>query len=212
MRQVHFGTVKSYEDLGLFLTDVEISAPEPKRSSISVPGRDGKLVFSLTDDTKFENRTITLTFALQNYRHEWHSIFTKVITALSGRNLEVMIEPDTSYYWEAFCTVDRAKSDSNKGEIVISLDVFPYKKKAQETVYTISAYYTGKTQVCVNSRQQVRPVFHATEVCTLAFGATTKTLEAGDNEFYDISFKEGENEIMITGTGTVTVRYREGTL
>ena len=214
MNNVIFGSIRSYTDLDLLLTDVEVSSAEPKRTLVDVPGMDGLLELKNGDNvTRFKNRKITLTFARANYQHEWQQIFSRITTALHGRNFNVVIEPDTAHYWKAFCSVSKTKSKQNKGIVVVELDACPYQLNTEPTVYEVRAAYGGNTQICENSRMQVKPEFYASNSgCTLTFGDITKELDTGSNIFADVVFGEGDNEIMVTGTGTVTVTYTEGTL
>ncbi|MBQ9031869.1 MAG: hypothetical protein IJ106_10520 [Parasporobacterium sp.] len=215
MNQVYFGTVRSYTDLGLMLTDVEISSPEPKRILADVPGMDGQLdlTFSLAKEVRFKNRKITLTFVKANYRNEWQQIFSTIYNRVHGRMFQVRIEPDLTRYWSAFCTVSKTKSNKKKGTFVIELDAYPYQYNVINTVYEVIAASIGKSQICTNSRMPVQPQFLATEACTVSFGEITHTLAAQTPEvFTDIIFTEGSNEVILAGSGTVTITYREGTL
>ena len=215
MNQVIFGYLQSYTDLGLFLTDVEIGTPEPKRTVVDIPGRNGSLdlTYALSGEISYKSRSIKLTFAMADYQHRWPVLFSQILAQLHGLQMRVQIEPDTDYYWDAFCAVNTVKSNKNLGTVVVELDAYPFKKKLLPTAYTVIGTTAGKSQICVCDRMPVVPTFQASTACTLAFGTITKTLAAGNNTFADIVFHEGDNEIIITGTGAeVTVSYREGRL
>lgn len=215
MRQVIFGNLRSYTDLGLFLTEVEIETPEPKRTVIDIPGRNGSLdlTYALSEEIAYKNRTITLTFAMADYQYRWPVLYSQILSQLHGKQIQVTIEPDTGYFWDSFCVVDTVKSDKNHGTIVIELDAYPFKKKSELTTYTIVGTAAGKSQTCVCDRMPVMPEFYATQVCTLRFGSSSKSLAVGNNSFMDIVFHEGNNDIIIVGSGAeVTVSYREGRL
>ena len=215
MNEVIFGNIYSYTDLGLMLSDVEISVPETKRFLVDVPGRDGilDLTPALTPKVKFNNRTITLTFVVADYQRRWLTLFSGLESQLHGKRFNVVIQPDTGYFWDAFCQISKIKSDRNKGTVVVTLDADPYKYKTVLTEYEVIPASIGRSQICVNDRMSVIPNFYATNVCTLAFGNITKTLQVGNNSFMDIVFEQGNNEVILTGTvGTVTISYREGRL
>ena len=215
MNQVLFGNLRSYTDLGLFLTDAEIGTPEPKRTVVEVPGRNGSLdlTYALSGEITYKNRSIKLTFAMADYQHRWTILFSQILAQLHGKLMQVQIEPDTSYYWDAFCKVNTVKSDRNLGTIVVELDAYPFKKKTVLTTYDVSGTTAGHSQICVCDRMPVVPNFYATQACVLAFGSITKNLAVGNNSFTDIVFHEGNSKIIVTGTGaTVTVSYREGRL
>lgn len=211
MNQVFFGTIKSYEDLGLFLLDegVEIETPKAKRQLLSVPGTDGLIDMTpgLGGDTRFENREITLTFVVANYESQWLDIFSDITTRIHGKRFHVSIEPDSDYYWNAFCTVDKHESERNKGTIVIKLDCDPYKYKE----HTASLRSPGST-TCTAGRKSVVPTITNSAAVTVTYGSYTATLAAGTNKDTNIVFTEGDNTIMFTGSANVTITYDEGIL
>ena len=47
---------------------------------------------------------------------------------------------------------------------------------------------------------------------TVNYDGKDYELKQGTNKIYDIVIKEGENPLMFTGTGTVTISYRGGIL
>lgn len=215
MNNVGFGSVRSYTDLGLWLTDVDISIPEPRRTVIDVPGRDGvlDLTSALTPRVRYKNRKITLDFAMADYQRRWISLFSAIVTALHGKQVNVVIEPDTDYYWDAFVTVDMAKCDRNKGTVRVVLDAYPYKYKAAETTVTVNASYSGTLVTLTNSQMAVKPRFLASSAVTITSGSKTYNLPANtETQFDDFILTEPSTEIIVTGTGTVTITYREGIL
>lgn len=214
MNQVHFGSVGSYSDLGMILTDVNIDAPEPKRELEDIPGMDGVLdvSYEATGDMKFNNRNLTFDFAMIDYSKNWEDRFSEIINAIHGKNMDIYLDPNTDWYWEAFCTVEEPKTERNKATIRVVCDAYPYKKRKEETTYVITLGTSSKKIACKNSRMKVMPKFIATGSCTLRSGNSVKSITAGTYEFADIIFGEGDNDITVSGSGTLTVKYREGKL
>lgn len=214
MNEVIFGSIRSFSDLGMWLTDVDMGIPEPQRMAITVPGRNGSLDLmpGLVPDTRYNNRKITLTFTMADYQRRWISLFAGIAGRIHGRQTQVIIQPDTGYYWDAFVTVNTAKCDRNKGTVVVNLDAFPYKYKVTETEYSVLAGYGGTIQVCSVSGADVYPSFTADAGgCSVSFDGKTHNLTANTAMIFDdIVFTEGNNEILLTGSSThVAVRYRE---
>ena len=58
----------------------------------------------------------------------------------------------------------------------------------------------------------VIPVITASNSMKVAFGGQTYDLKAGQNKFYGIKLRKGENTLTFTGNGTVTIDYRGGWL
>lgn len=215
MNNVRFGSIKSYTDLGLMLTDVDIATPEPRRVLVDVPGRDGSLdlTSALFPKIKYKNRTIKLEFARADYGRRWISLFSEIVRAIHGKQLQVIIEPDTGYYWDAFCVVDTAKNDRNKGIVNVTLDAYPYKYKVAETSVNVLAAYAGTSVILTNSGMPVKPKFLASSAVTITYDGKTYNLPANtETIFDDIVLTEFTTELIVTGTGTVTITYREGIL
>ena len=221
MNEVIFGTVKSYTDLGLILEEdgVDLGNPEPKRIFADVPGMNGilELTPAISEETTYQNRTIGLTFDMVDYQRRWLTAFSNIANQIHGRQLSVTIEPDTDYYWDAFCTVDSNKSDRNKGIVVVKLDADPFKyKKTLTTVSITCTNASGTERVITNGKAPVIPTFRAQSTgMSVSFGNVTHTLTRNtDMQFDDIIFGSGENTITVSGTsnGIVKVTFREGIL
>lgn len=214
MNQAYFGNIASYDEFGLMLTDVAIEPPEPKRELQDIPGMDGTLDLSYeaSDEIKFRNRDIRLSFAKADYSRRWEEIFTEIVNRLHGRHFEVSLDPDAGWYWDAFVTVKNPRTVRNKGTLQVVCDAYPYKLKRQQTIYTVQAAAQGASVACRNSRMKVLPEFETTGTCQIRLGDTIKSVPPGKYVFSDIAFTEGDNEVTVTGSGTVTIRYREGLL
>lgn len=214
MKQAYFNDIGTFFHLGLMLTDVVIDPPTPKRELEDVPGMDGMLdvSYEATGDVKFQNRNVKLLFARADYNHDWEEIFTEIINKIHGRYMHVILDPDTDWYWDAFCTVEEPRANENKGTLRIVCDAFPYKMKREETIYNIQATAEGKQIKCKNFRMRAIPEFILTNTTQILFGDIVKSVSAGTHAFADIIFKEGDNLITFKGTGNVTVKYREGKL
>lgn len=215
MNEVIFGSVRSYTQFGLWLTDVDIGIPEPRRMTVDVPGRDGilDLAGALYSKAVFKNRKITLDFAMADYQRRWISLFSAIVTAIHARQLQVVIQPDTGYYWDAFATVDFARCDRNKGAVRVVLDAYPYKYKAAETTVTANASYSGTIVTLANSQMPAKPKFLASNAVTITAGGQTYSLPASsETQFDGLVLTEESTEIIVKGTGEVVITYREGVL
>ena len=214
MRQVHFGNIDSWDDLGLFLPDDGYSngIPEPKRLAVDVDGADGKLDlrYGLGGDTKFYNRTISLAFVMKDYEYQWDDIFSNLVTRLHGKEFRVLIDPETEYYWDAFCSVIVAKSDRNKGLVTIELDCDPYRHKDIELV--TEALPDGETVTANVTRQVVVPEVTCENNIVIEFEDEQYSFDAGTHKNWGIRLTPGANTLLIKGTGAVTVKYRDGKL
>ena len=62
------------------------------------------------------------------------------------------------------------------------------------------------------TQRWVIPEITVSAAMTVSYDGKDYELKQGTNKIYDIVIKEGENVLMFTGTGTVTISYRGGIL
>lgn len=130
MNGVKFGTKHSYNDFGLFLKSSDIGFPEPKTETVDIPGMDG--VLDLTEyfgKVCYKNRQMQFTFTAISQEMEWDSLIDSIMNYLHGKKLQVILDSDPGYYYDARCTIDSFKSDRRTATIVINCDAAPFKKK-----------------------------------------------------------------------------------
>ena len=212
MNQVQFGSIRSYDDMGLFLADVDIETPQAKRTLVDVYGRDGELdlTYGLGGDTCFENRKITLLFAMKNYKFQWKPLFSEVMNRLHGRKFKVWIEPEADRYWDAFCTVNTARCDRNRGTVEIELDADPYMYRDYEISVTAT---TGGTEIAIPiTRKTAVPTITSSANIVIVKDETNYSFDSGTHKNEALRLKEGENVLTVKGSGTVTIAYKDGSL
>lgn len=231
MKGVKIGEKHSFNDFGLILSSKVISPPEPQLKKVSVPLRDGSidLTESLTDDIKFNDRTITLTFSVVDPMSEWTAKISKIENYLHGKRLKVIFDDDPAFYYVGRVSVNQWSSQKNIGTIVIECTVEPFKydlySSAVDWEWDVFDFDEGIInelgQLIVNGsrtiklicrRKRMFPSFIASAAMTVTFGGETYNLKAGEQKIYDIFFVEGENELTFTGDGTVSIDYIGGSL
>lgn len=210
MKQITFGTLKSYDDLHLILASKEIGSPKEKKNTIPIEGADGEL--DLTEffgSVKYDNRTLKFSFSSVAYPFADH--YSMVLNALHGQKVHIVLDEDPDWYYVGRLSVSPYTSDKNIGKIDIEADCEPYKYKKNETV--VSETVSGsKTIVLPNSRKRTVPTIKTTAPMQFTFGGRTTQVNAGTFLIPTIELAEGNNEVTVTGTGTVTFSYREGGL
>ena len=227
MREVEFNTgdgtrYLAYGDLGLFLTDVVISPPEPKRILVEVPGRDGYI--DMTDSVggiAYKNRKITLTFAIADYTYTWESVFSEVMAALHGRKYHVYIYPRL-WYWDSFVTVSSMKNDRNRGTIVVECDAFPYKLLNMQFQHQMAGGSgVWIEEIDTGQLMEVPELITSPSSGTLNWQKTgsgtiikSYSLVTGSNYFPDLVLTPEAHRIMIqtTSAGLFKMNYRKGVL
>lgn len=227
---VTFNTKHSYDDFGLILSSKTITLPEPKTESVSIIGRNGDidLTEALGDSVTFNNRTLTFTFTLLDAHIYWTTVLSEVANYLHGQKMQIIMDADKTFYYYGRCKINEYKSNKTLGTIVIECDVEPYKIEVNGAgvpwiwdtfsfvdgiIYTTSITVDGSETVnLINRAKIVSPTFVCTAAMTVTFDGNTYSLAIGTTTVYDIRLQEGDNYITLTGTGTVTITYKGGSL
>lgn len=213
MKGVKFGGLHSYYEWGLILSSKEIKAPKPKTKEIEIEGSDGVLDYTeYFGGVKYENRSLSFVFSKMNIVPDgFLALFSVVQNALHGQKMQVILDDDPAHYYYGRVLVNEWKSNKRVGEIVIEVDAEPYKYKVAETM--ISQDVTGAAEIVLtNSKMPVVPEITTTAAMTIAFDGFTAAVQAGTFRLPELQLKEGQNRVSVTGTGTISFAYREGSL
>ena len=209
MKGIKFGNYHSYDDFSLILSQKTISAPSPKVESIEIPGGDG--VLDLTDffgEVKYNNRELTFEFSCIVPQDEFLDLFSRIQNAIHGQKMQIVLDDDPEWYYIGRVTVPEWKTEKSIGKLTIECDCEPYKVKIAETV--ISATVDGETTVILpNSKKTVVPTIDITGEISLTFGTNFYTLSEGVYDLPAVRLATGNNEILLSGAGTASFRYRE---
>ena len=214
MNGVYFGNVHSYEDLHLILAPFTPAPAEPKVNFLEIPGRDGLLdLTEANGEVKFNSREFVFAFAIApGDPLTFDERLSAVSNALNGLRCRITLDRDSDYYWQGRCAVSEYDQDRNIGQIEVTATVDPYKLKKNATVVSFSLSSSQKSVVLQNGRMPIIPTIDCTETCTVVFGESTHTLEAGTHRIHAIRLTEGENTLKVSGSGKITFTYQEGAL
>lgn len=213
IRNVRFGDIDSYKDLGLILSSREISSPKIKEHYVDVDGADGSL--DLTEalgEIRYETRSIKLGFTVVDDRAKFWDIFSKVQNLIHGKRFRIVFDDDEDFYYVGRVSIDKWKTDKVLGTMNFTIEAEPYKYWREETVI-IEDIVDTKTIRLINMRKSVNPTFLATNSMSLVFGSATVVVPPNE-EIYspDIRLTEGEHWLKVNGTGTLTIRYQMASL
>ena len=139
---VTFGDKKSYDDWGLILTEYpNIEPPEPRTYSVEVPGGNGSV--DLTEafgGVTYEDRTLEFKFKAIKKRDEIPPLLQEIQAALHGKRMQIVLDSDPDYYYDARVTVDGYEMSGNNEATALYVDVsavaYPFKigADAEQTV------------------------------------------------------------------------------
>ena len=224
---VTFGDKHSFDDFGIYLTSKTINPPEPQTNTISVPLRDGSidLTESLTNDVKYNDRKIDMTFSVVHPMEQWSDKVSEIENYLHGKRMKVVFDDDANYYYIGRLKVNEW-SQKSIGKLVIECVADPYKYDIQDDwlwdSFDFENGYISESEnipvsgsttvVIVGKRKKTYPTITASSAMSVAYNGATYNLTEGINKLYDMILDEGENTLTFSGSGSVLIEYTGGSL
>lgn len=131
-----YWNLHTWENWGLFCTDVSIDSPEVEQNTVSVPGRHGILDYSeaLTGAPVFHNRTITFSFVKLGSMESWHDLYSEILHELHGKQTYFVIDTDPWFYYTGRCSVSSVREDGVYSSFTITVDADPFKYSVRNTL------------------------------------------------------------------------------
>lgn len=231
MYGVLFNDTHSLNDLGMYLKKKVIHEPDVQTNFVKVPQRDGAidLTESLTGQVKYNNRLIELEFTLVDRFDSYPTRFSVIANFLHGKKMKIIFDDDNSYFYIGRLTVTASETEKSLGIIKISADCEPYKYDLigtdEDWLWDPFDFEDGIIQEFVDilidgtetigiiaKRQVTYPTIITDTAMKVTFLGVEHDLLVGENKMYDILLTEGENSLIFNGHGTISIRYRGGSL
>ncbi|MEA5049619.1 MAG: hypothetical protein VB034_13580 [Eubacteriales bacterium] len=213
MSDIRFGTKWAHADYGLIVAPYAIPMPEPQTSFVEIPGRDGALDLSEAFGTvRYTDRIIPLTLYT---RAPFDTLISTFAADAHGRRMNVIFDRDPTYYYDARVTLEDVERHAGYCELSLKCRAKPYKLEHFETAITVLP--TGSATVTLtNTRMPVVPTIAVSAEMTLVFAIAgvsySISLAAGSHVMPSLVLMEGDTEVEITGSGSITFTYRKGAL
>lgn len=206
--------------------------PTVKENMVNIPGGDGvlDLTASLAGRPTYNNRTGSWTFYVQNGFKDWSTLYSEIMVYLHGQTFKAILEDDPAYFYEGRFSVNQWKSDKDYSQIVINYNVGPYKKEINNTGsdwlwdpfnfetgiirnYKNLSVLTSLTVVVEGDMMDSIPVIIASASgMQVTYEGETYNLAKGANMIPQIVLHSGENTLVFTGQGIITIENTGGRL
>ena len=209
--------VDTLETYGLILgADLEIPAPQLRESRVTIPGRDGtlNLSYALTGEPVYNDRVITGSLLKTESDIDMEQTRIELMTAYQGRTVDVYLPIDPDHFFRGVLQF-AGVSGYNKGILKWSLEAEPWRLKDSDTVISKNLTTSEQTFTIPNEGRPVVPLITVTAETTIIFGGNSYTLATGDHRVSGIYLLAGNNTLKAkttSGTGTMTLTFREGVL
>jgi len=210
---IRFGTKWARADYGLIVASYAISMPEPQTNFVEIPGRDGALDLSEAfGSVRYADRVIPLTLYV---RAPFDTLISTFAADVHGRRMNVIFDRDTTYYYDARIKLEDVERHAGYCELSLECRAKPYKLEHFET--TITVLPTASATITLsNTRMPVVPTITVSAEMMLEFTIAgvvyTINLAAGSHVVPSLVLLEGDTQIGIMGTGSITFTYRKGAL
>lgn len=206
----------SMASLGWLRETVNFPTPQSQTNTIVVPGRNSPIRYTeALGRVSYQPRSFEILLSMLGSRAAFNEKVSEVVNRFAGQLVPVICSEEPGLY--ALGTLEMAPTYeplTGKGQLTLSCsDGDAYRYHVSETVVTVIG---SGTAILDNDYMPVVPVITATAETALSWriGADTfqKSVSAGTWEFPEMELQAGRNTVSVTGTGTVTFRYREGRL
>lgn len=213
-----FGEHNTWNDWGLILTaKTDLEPPKVKTNYVDIEGMSGSLDLSeaLTGEPTYEDRTFSASFfACDGSYEERKRLLDTIICAIHGRKMKIMEPDDPHRYLYGRVTLKDVHHYVSYSDFTVEMRCDPWRYAHGETVQTIqvSSDNPVNVQIYNSGRKTVCP--DITVSGQLTFTCCGVTSEATDGSYKLTTFKlyQGENVIQVSGSGTMTLTYREAVL
>lgn len=210
-----FGALHSLRDLELIQQLVEVEPAAPKTNFVDVPGANGSkdLTEALGVGVKYNDRTITWTFALYPGA-DWYAAQARVSNALNGRRFEITLDDDPAWCYIGRVSVTAHSSDKLLKQITVSALCEPYKRRKHNTQITqaLSAEWV-EIPLHIGELPQI-PQLTASEGTVVRWYGTEIPLSEGVNK--PLALLMSGRQVLeaknVDGTGALEAIWREGSL
>ncbi len=219
-RKIIFGTYDTALHGLWTLNAWELSPAMQHTNFVTVPGRDGQLDLStaLTDgEPRYDNRTLTVRLeSSEGTRLEREARISTMVNWLDGWSMDIKLPDRPTQYVKGRIHVAREFNDPAHCAVNVTAVCEPWLYFVNERVYTLTAAAQEKTAVLSNAgRRTVVPTITVSGTgasVKLVYGASSWVLSAGTYQLPDLILKQGDVELLYSGTGTVRIAYREAVL
>lgn len=220
-RKIIIGTYDTALEGLWTLTAWNFSKAVANESYAEVPGHNGQIDLStvLTDgEPYYNNREFEAVFeSSEGTRLGREEHINQMINKLDGWRFNITLPDDPNHYISGRVRVERLYNDLAHASVRVSATCDPWRYNNSETVVGLVASSTEKIVSLINNgRRGVVPTIKVSGSAILKFqvGTTlqTWTLSAGEHTLPDLYLKGGSVPLTYSGTGQITLTYREAVL
>lgn len=220
-RKIIIGTYDTALEGLWLLSSWKFSKAVANESYADVPGHNGQIDLStvLTDgEPYYKNREFEAVLeSSEGSRLAREERINQMINKLDGWRFNITLPDDPDHYISGRVRVERLYNDLAHASVRVSATCDPWRYNNWETVVGLVASSTEQTAALINNgRCSVVPTIKVAGTASVKFQVGTEvrtwTLSAGEYTLPDIYLKSGSAPLIYSGTGEITLTYREAVL
>lgn len=221
-RKIIIGTYDTAQEGLWTLTEWALGKAEANENYADVPGHNGPLDLStvLTDgEPYYGSREFEAVLeSSEGTRLEREERINHMINKLDGWRFNIILPDDPLHYINGRVRVEKLYNDPVHASVRITATCDPWRYNNSETVVGLMATATEQTVVLINNgRCSVVPnitVVGGSVILKFTTGEEERTwaLDPGEHILPDIHLKNGSAPLRYSGTGQITLTYREAVL
>jgi len=200
-------TITPYETYGIFLKSYDALPPAPKTFRVDIEGADGSIDLSeWTGDVRFQDRILQIGLLDTIGNNQY------LLSKISGRRCKIWFSDDNDYYYVGRCNDIDKSTRRHISDIAMSFICEPWKYCKEKNTITKAVTSGGITLSLRAKRMPVVPTIVLTGTCVFTVDGNTYNLSAGTHKPYWLALSDTMKEVSITGSGNVTVEWRDGVI
>ncbi|MFV0527765.1 MAG: hypothetical protein ACK5MN_03445 [Lachnospiraceae bacterium] len=227
MKGITFNGLHSFKDLGVTISSKEIGSPAKAKTIVKIPFSNTEYDMSeLYGSQQYENRTLTYVFNIWSIARQdkmsAEALKTRIINSYTSVNVLTPLYDDDmpGYYFMAEIREESTYTEgANYGELTLVFTAYPFRihtsaegkiewdsfnfitDTLQETEFDID----GEKSIILRNAGAVSafPTLITDAPMEITLNGTTYSVEVGTSESLSFVLKQGENEILIVGTGHI---------
>ena len=203
-----------------------VNPPEVKTSYVDLPSSHGQLDYThyLLGEVPFGQRTGSWEFVLKP-GVSWAIVYSSILNYLHGVRHTVILEDNPAFQYVGRLSVNEWRSDPERSLLTIDYNLDPFKYSTQSADWLWNDLFVdyiryGRFEVdgtkhrnLINSGLRVAiPTFTCSAPMSVLFQGASFNLITGKNTNANLALAPGDNIMVFSGSGSVTVAYREVSL
>lgn len=206
----------TWYDWRLLLTAKDVTPPDPKTNYVTLDGMSGSLDLSesLTGEVTYNDRTVSASFWTDNGKlQERERLLRSIEASLHGKKVKIIEPDDPDHYFVGRVKVNSSTNTLPFLEFSIECVCEPWRYAVEETTRSIEVRNnTVNLVVNNNGVKTLCPVVTVIGSIKLEFDGYSTTLTRGSYKISDLKLRQGVNVISVSGSGSLSLTYREATL